>query len=221
MANKDENPEDFLEIINAIIPSLNGHDSEHYGPKVMIKPRYLILLYVAGRIFKRIFGMQFDNNIYFSTRSLERIAKHSRFRLEGIKFERSRAMKDHYSNYVGDGMIIHIRKEVPTKNDPSKTILTDLIALTKKGEEYCKEMVMDLFATLPEHKRPTQKLTKNIVPSSNSYENFEKECQSYGLNWLRADYFEFHKSTETDFDNWKKGFPVDLPFIKAKREQVS
>lgn len=47
-------------------------------------------------------------------------------------------------------------------------------------------------------------------------ENFEKECQSYGLNWLRTDYFEFHKSTEIDFDNWKKGFPVDLPFIKAR-----
>ena len=49
-------------------------------------------------------------------------------------------------------------------------------------------------------------------------ENFEKECQSYGLNWLPSDYFEFHKSTERDFDNWKKGFEFELPSIKAKKE---
>jgi len=62
---KDENAERFLDLINAIIPSLNGHDPDklvqvdygmdkladdkHYGPKVMAKVRYLILLYVAGR----------------------------------------------------------------------------------------------------------------------------------------------------------------------------
>jgi hypothetical protein len=41
---------------------------------------------------------------------------------------------------------------------------------------------------------------------------------SYGLNWLRLDYFEFHKSTEINFDNWSKGFEFDLPSIKARRE---
>jgi hypothetical protein len=71
---KDENAECFLDLINAIIPSLNGHDPEkllqvdygidkladdkHYGPKVMAKIRYLILLYVAGRFERfRIFGV--------------------------------------------------------------------------------------------------------------------------------------------------------------------
>ncbi|MGC1929243.1 MAG: hypothetical protein WA667_09735 [Candidatus Nitrosopolaris sp.] len=125
------NDEGFLEIINAIIPSLNGHDpvklvsvsygvdnkanNKYFGPKVMIKHRYLILLYVAGRIeLFKTFGLQQDNNIYFSARNLEKIAKSDIF-AEEIKFERSRAMKDHYSNYVGDGVIIHIRKEVPTK----------------------------------------------------------------------------------------------------------
>jgi hypothetical protein len=54
MAMKDENDGDFLEIIDAIIPSLNGQDpsklvpveyagidkpakSKHFGPKVMIQ----------------------------------------------------------------------------------------------------------------------------------------------------------------------------------------
>lgn len=61
---KDENAECFLDLINAIIPFLNGHDPDklvtvdygidkladdkYYGPKVMAK--YLILLYVAGRL---------------------------------------------------------------------------------------------------------------------------------------------------------------------------
>ena len=63
---KDENAEHFLGLTNAIIPSLNGHDPDkliqvdydidkladdkYYGPKVMAKVRYLILLYVAGRL---------------------------------------------------------------------------------------------------------------------------------------------------------------------------
>ncbi|MGA9151003.1 MAG: hypothetical protein WBZ36_10515 [Candidatus Nitrosopolaris sp.] len=79
---------DFLEIIDAIIPSLNGQDpsklvpveyagidkpakSKHFGPKVMIQYRYLIVLYVAGRVksFINKFGVPLaDNNIYFSAR---------------------------------------------------------------------------------------------------------------------------------------------------------
>jgi hypothetical protein len=44
----------------------------------MAKARYLILLYVAGRVehFKSDFGLQIDNNIYFSARSLEKIANY-------------------------------------------------------------------------------------------------------------------------------------------------
>ncbi len=80
MAIKEENIEAFLEIINAIIPSLNGQDpdnlvpvvgiekptkSKHFGPKVMIKYRYLILLYVA-RLEKLFNDLgQLDNNIYY------------------------------------------------------------------------------------------------------------------------------------------------------------
>jgi hypothetical protein len=234
MAIKDENHASFLEIINAIIPSLNGYDqvklvatsygldkkanNKYYGPKVMIKHRYLILLYVAGRIeFFKTFGLQQDNNFYFSARGLEKVARNGVF-AEEIKFERSRAIKDHYSHYVEDGMIIHIQKEVPRKNDPSKTILTDLIALTKKGKEHCGSIIETLLATIPESKNPKPSSKPNVVLTQLTSEKFEKECQSYGLNWLRLDYFEFHKSTKIDFDNWIKGFEFDLPSIKARRE---
>jgi hypothetical protein len=113
-------------------------------------------------------------------------------------------------------MIIHIQREVPTKKDPSRPILTDLVALTEKGKDSCERIVEDLLLGIPEQKRPKQKLTR-IVPihqTSKPDQNFEKECQRYGLNWLRTGNFEYH--TSTDFEIWKKGF--DLPSIMAKRE---
>ncbi|MGC2574070.1 MAG: DUF2080 family transposase-associated protein [Candidatus Nitrosopolaris sp.] len=116
-------------------------DDKHYGPKVMAKVRYLILLYVAGRLERfRIFGLQEGNNIYFSARILEKIANDRCFRPEKIKFERSRAIENYYLPRVGDGMIIHIQREVPTKKDSSKSILTDLVTLTEKGNESCQRM---------------------------------------------------------------------------------
>ena len=52
-----------------------------------------------------------------------------------------------------------------------------------------------------------------------SHDRLEKEIyQSYGLIWLTHDYFETHKSSRKDFDNWKKGFSFELPSIKEKRE---
>jgi tetratricopeptide (TPR) repeat protein len=231
---KDENAEHFLGLINAIIPSLNGHDPDkliqvdygidkladdkYYGPKVMAKVRYLILLYVAGRLERfRIFGLQEGNNIYFSVRNLEKIANDRCFRPEKIKFERSRAIGNRYLPRVGDGIIIHKQREVPTKKGTSKPILTDLVALTEKGKESCERIVEVLLLGIPEEKRPKQKSTR-IVPTdqtSKPDQNFE-ECQSYGLNWLRMGNFEYRKNTETDFEIWKKGF--DLPSIMAKRE---
>lgn len=68
----------------------------------------------------------------------------------------------------------------------------------------------------------TQKLNelRNYLDEvKRSHEKLEKEIyQSYGLTWLAHDYFETHKSSEKDFDNWKKGFSFDLPSIKGKRE---
>lgn len=151
-------------------------------------------------------------------RNLEKIANDRCFQPEKIKFERTRAIEKNYLPRVGDGMITHIQKEVPTKKGIGKPILTDLVALTEKGKESCESIVEDLLLGIPEQKRPKQKLTR-IVPThqtSNPYQNFEKECQRYGLNWLRTGNFEHHKSTETDFEVWKKGF--DLPSIMAKRE---
>jgi hypothetical protein len=184
----------------------------------MAKVRYLILLYVAGRLERfRIFGLQEGNNIYFSVRNLEKIANDRCFRPEKIKFERSRAIGNRYLPRVGDGIIIHKQREVPTKKGTSKPILTDLVALTEKGKESCERIVEVLLLGIPEEKRPKQKSTR-IVPTDQTIkpdQNFE-ECQSYGLNWLRMGNFEYRKNTETDFGIWKKGF--DLPSIMAKRE---
>ncbi len=238
MAVKDADDEFFREIIKAIIPSLNGHDPDKlvqvdygvdrladnklYGRKVMANIRYLILLYVAGRLeLFRTFGLQEDNNTYFSAQDLKRVAINKCFQPEQIIFERSRAIENHYLPRVKDGMVIHIQREVRKKKDSSKPILTDLVALTEKGKESCERIVEGLLATIPEQKRPKPKLSKNVVPTDqagNNDKDFEKDCQSFGLNWLRHDYFEYHKSTEIDFDNWKNGFEFDLPSIKAHKE---
>jgi hypothetical protein len=223
MAIKEENIKAFLEIINVIIPSLNGQkpDSDsgtekptknkHFGPNLMIKHRYLILLYVARleKLFQDLGELE-SNIYYFSARSLEKIANHQRF-YESFKFDRPRAMRDHYFNYERDGLVIHIQKEVPRGKDANSTVKTDLVTLSKEGEKLCESIIDTLLASVPEEKRPKQKLTDLIVPTHD-----EKECHNYGLSWLRTDYFELHKSTGTDFENWKKGF--DLPSIKAKKE---
>ncbi len=237
MAEFDENDKDLLQKINTIIPSINGLDpdklvpmsfgphnmakNKYYGPKVMTKPRYLILLYVAGRVehFKSDFGLQIDNNIYFSARSLEKIANYKGFK-QRIEYDRTRAVKDHYLHF--EGLVIHRRKEVPNKKDPSKTTFTDLVALTKKGQEYCETKVETLLTTFPEERRPKQKLTKDVVAASNAGKIQERLRvdlnKEYGLKWIYPDYFEFNKSTDNDLDNWRKGFSFDLPSIKAKQE---
>ena len=228
---------DLLEKINIIIPSLNGLDpdklvpmtfgphympkNKYYGPKVMAKPRYLILLYVAGRVahFRSDFGLQIDNNIYFSARSLEKIANYKGFK-QRIEYDRTRAVKDHYLHF--EGLVIHRRKEVPKKKDPSKTTFTDLVALTKKGQGYCETKVETLLTTIPEERRPKQKLTNDVVAASNAgkiQERLRADLnKEYGLKWLYPDYFEFNKSTDNDLDNWRKGFSFDLPSIRAKQE---
>ena len=200
MVNKDDN---LLEIIKAIIPSLNGYGPECYGPNNMEKPRYLILLYVAGRIqpFKT-FGLQLDdNNIYFHARSLEKVAKDPKFTTGAFKYERSRAMEKHYLHYEREGLIIH------TKRDHIV-----YVTLTKKGEESCESIIESLLP-IPEQAGWVAYLAGK--QTSNPERNLE-ECHSYGLDRLRTDYFALHKNMEADFENWKKGF--DLPSIKAKKE---
>lgn len=165
MVNKDQ---DLLEIIDAIIPSLNGYGPECYGPKSMEQPRYLILLYVAAKVeLFKCFGKKVDNITYFSARSLEKVAKDGRFKRGPFKYERSRAMKNHYLHYERDGLIVH------TKRDQ-----IDIVTLTKKGEEYCETIIESLLEVIPEQNRPKGKLT-NVVPThqtSSPDQNFEKEC---------------------------------------------
>ena len=47
---------------------------------------------------------------------------------------------------------------------------------------------------------------------------YKRTLSSYGLNWLAKDYFEFHKSSSNDLDNWRKGFAFELPSIKSRQE---
>ena len=63
-------------------------------------------------------------------------------------------------------------------------------------------------------------LLKNQLDSIKKlHEKLEKDLyQGYGLNWLSPDYFEVHKSTDKDIENWKKGFPFELEAIEEGKE---
>jgi tetratricopeptide (TPR) repeat protein len=228
MADTDEDDKK-LQKINTIIPYLNGNDpkvvipasfgpdilgyKKRYGPTVMRKQRYLMLLYFAKLTeFFRSFGHNIDGRFFFSVRDLERIAI-SHGLTHKVKYDRSHALR-HFLDYPKE-QVIHIVKEVPQKKDKSKTIRTDLFALTEKGEQSCENIMYNLIPDTG-NERFNRKLSNNLVekcdePKSELY-------QSFGLDWLTNDYFDFHKTTEKDFDNWKKGFEFDLPSIKAGRE---
>ena len=58
-----------------------------------------------------------------------------------------------------------------------------------------------------------------IISLQSSLDEIQEELyHSYGLNWLAKDYFEYHKSSNNDLDNWRKGFSFELPSIKSRQE---
>jgi tetratricopeptide (TPR) repeat protein len=87
---------------------------------------------------------------------------------------------------------------------------TSPIAITTDGKQHCETMITDYLDELPS--RATQTEPEKLE------HRYEQEIQACGLNWLHADYFQFHTNTEKDFENWKKGFSFELQSIKMKKE---
>src|SRR5690242_12282991 len=59
-----------------------------------------------------------------------------------------------------------------------------------------------------------------IIVGSNNYiagdfivNTIITECRNFGLNFLTPSYFLENKSSKRDFDDWKNGFPFELPSI--------
>ena len=169
------------------IPFLNGEDpeilkekdygvperakSKFFGPKVgvVIKNRHLLLLYVGKKIqLLKGNGKEIEGLIYFSPRSLQRIANYDAFKPDKIHYERTHATK-HYLSYEDEGFVVY-RKEGGT----------NLFALTEKGEQYCKEIIDELILCLPEAKRPTMASKAEIqetIKPRNAFLHLEEYCK--------------------------------------------
>jgi tetratricopeptide (TPR) repeat protein len=52
----------------------------------------------------------------------------------------------------------------------------------------------------------------------NNYFTISTEAEAFGFKLLNLKYFEDHKSTKKDLDDWKNGFPFEIEAIKEKRE---
>ncbi|HKG89501.1 MAG TPA: hypothetical protein VKA95_14350, partial [Nitrososphaeraceae archaeon] len=98
---------------------------------------------------------------------------------------------------------------------------TNLFALTEEGEQYCKDIIDDLYREAEKRLKESGKVESPSETTSlqSDFTEVQKELyHDYGLTWLARDYFEFHKSSNNDLDNWRKGFSFELPSIKSKQE---
>jgi primosomal protein N' len=175
--------------------------------------KYMMLLYAATTIESlKIRGSlnKKDHYKYFSLHDLGEIARDK----DNIIHYKAGFDKDTAKKVYGEARRENFIKYLP-REDISQDICngdTSPIAITKEGKENCQTIIIDYSDELYSQ-------TRQITGSEKLEHRDEKELyQSFGLDWITSDYFEFHKTTEKDFDNWKKGFTFDLPSIKAGRE---
>ena len=225
-----EDSKNFIHKINEIIPYLNGLDPKNvnkmdygpsqlaknkiFGPNVMTMKRDLILLYIGKHVpifsAEKEKGVKEINGIvYFTPYSLRKIANYHGFQPYPINYQYWHADK-RYLKYKAEGLVDTQRKE------------TFLVTLTEKGEQCCNLIIDGLTLQVPEMRSKDIKNVPGrpeIISLQSGFDEIKNELyHSYGLTWLPKDYFEFHKSNRNDLDNWRKGFPFELPSIKSRQE---
>lgn len=126
-----------MEIINDIIPVLNGRDSNnnvaYLGPNRTVVHRYLVILYVAKFVPTfTLWGENFNNSIYFSIYSLSNVAKAFK---RPINFDRTKTATNIYRKAQEKGL-------VEFKKSQGKTYVTT----TQKGDEQCTSFIKDFMA---------------------------------------------------------------------------
>jgi tetratricopeptide (TPR) repeat protein len=181
--------------------------------KGIANKKYMILLYAATSIEGlKIRGSlnKKDGYRYFSIHDLGEIANDK----DNIIRSKSGFDKDTAKKIYEEATRENFIRCLP-REDISEEICngdTSPIAITTEGKEYSQTIIIDYSDELPSQ-------TRQIMGPKRLEHKDEKETyRSFGLDWLNSEFFEFHKTTEKDFDNWKKGFRFELPSIKAGRE---
>lgn len=140
--SKNYLPEPLLEMINGIVPILNGRDSYNkiafLGPNTTKIHRYLIVLYTAKYLqtFKLI-GKQLNNSVYFTLYGLSKVAKAFN---KPIHYDRTKVAIRVYKKSEQLGF-------VQIKKIEGETYITT----TKEGDEICLKILLDLSALMKIH----------------------------------------------------------------------
>jgi ABC-type multidrug transport system fused ATPase/permease subunit len=174
--------------------------------------KYLLLLYAATFIegLNKARGSfnKNDSYTYFSLYDLGEIARDKDKILgHSSSFDKDTAKKVYQEctrqNFVKRLPREEISEEI-CNNDTSP------IAITRDGKQHCETIITEYLDELPSRASQTD--------SEKLEHKCEQEIQDCGLNWLHANYFEFHTNTKKDLENWKNGFSFELQSIKTKKE---
>jgi tetratricopeptide (TPR) repeat protein len=209
-----------LEKIKNIIPKLN----EMGKRKGAAEKRCMITLYAASSLtnlkYKGHINKK-DRCRYFSISTLRDIAKNEE-KIFGpdadIFFDTDTAVKVYKKFEQQYGYVKFLSKQ-----DISKDIClgdTSPVTITEEGKKYCKNIIVELLdeSFIRLHPSFEEKSKENASTINNFRDDLGQIYLSYGLNWLPRDYFKYHRSTDNDLDDWKKGSSFDLSAIRAKRE---
>lgn len=135
-------PEPLLELVNDLVPMLNGRDSDNnvafLGPNTTKIHRYLVVLYTAKNLqtFK-LLGREFENSFYFTLYGLSKVAKaFSR----PIQYDRTKVAMRVYEKSQELGF-------VQIKKVQGETFVTT----TRTGDEICLKILLDLNALMKIH----------------------------------------------------------------------
>ena len=183
---KDEsNP--LVEIINDIIPVLNGRDSSNniafLGPNKTIVHRYLVVLYVAKFVPTfTIWGESFGTSTFFTIYSLANVAKAFK---RPINFDRTKSATNIYRSAEKKGL-------VEFKKSVGKTYVTT----TPKGDELCLGFLKDFMALARIHRE------------SSSDDRFISKGSS--ALFLGREASEFYKNLLLRIDELNSGFEEEI-----------
>ena len=170
----DSNPDDPLMIIAAVVPILNGKDSNgnivYLGPQTTKISRYLLVAFLAGysEVFRLGYGKEIDKSIYFTLYGLGKVA--DSFKQFGpyhqpIHYDRTKGAGKVYT-MISNGDLVDMRKM------DGETY----VKITEKGDKQSNKL-------LQEFKKIYKIVNMNMRTDSGSEERFVAKGVKPGVSY--------------------------------------
>lgn len=162
-------PEPLLEMINGIVPILNGRDPYNniafLGPNTTKIHRYLIVLYTAKYLQTfNLLGKQMDKSVYFTLYSLSKVA---RAFSSPIHYDRTKVAIKVYKRSEELGF-------VQIKKLNGETYITT----TLEGDKICLKILSDLTALMRIHRVVPGAIERSISQDDFSVKKGLKQLSS-------------------------------------------